>query len=127
MSSSNLSTGLGTFAMLPLPQDLVSSALRERRINPADVAVLWLLINALDWRTGRAWITSAELAAAHGHTQREAVMRSLTRLRREGLVARGTDKRERNRVFWCVNPEVAVTGGKQRRSLQWTQFTEAIS
>jgi hypothetical protein len=128
MTQTQLSDGLGAFAMVPLePDGPLLVALREGRLLGRDLAVLWLLINHLDWRTGRAWVSTAELAAAIGHTRPETVQQSLARLRREVLVARGADKREPCRVFWCVNPLlVAATGGKHRRAMQWQQFQRAL-
>ena len=122
-----LSDGLGAFAMVPLDErGPLLGALRDGRLLGRDVAVLWALIANLDWRTGRSWITSAELAAALGHTRTETVLQSLARLRREGLVARGADRRDPRRRFWCVSPAVACTGGKHRRQQQWRQFAAAL-
>ena len=122
-----LSDGLGaSFAMLPLDErGPLLEALKEGRLLGRDVAALWVLIAHLDWRTGRSWITSAELAAAIGHTHPASVRKSLARLRREGLVARGADKRTR-RQFWCISPAVACSGGKVRRQQQWQQFLRAL-
>jgi hypothetical protein len=123
-----LSEGLVAFAMLPIGgnQSPVVEALQHRRVLARDLAVLWLLITHLDWRTGRCWITSAELAAVLGHTRTEEVLLTLSRLRKEGLVARGSDKRDPRRRFWCINPAVAATGGKHRRALQRRQFLAAL-
>jgi hypothetical protein len=121
-----LSDGIGAFAMVPLPQGPLIEALRERRIKPADMALLWLLVSRLDWRTGRAWVRVADLATDLGHSRLSTAYQALARLRAEGLVARGADKRDPRRVFWCVNPEVACCGGKHRRKLQWYQFVGAL-
>jgi hypothetical protein len=129
MTQTQLSNGMGTaFAMVPIdPQGPLLVALREGRLLGRDLAVLWLLVAHLDWRTGRAWVSTAELAAALGHSRPETVQQSLARLRSEALVARGADKREPRRVFWCVNPLlVAATGGKHRRQRQWLQFCAAL-
>lgn len=66
-----LSDGLGAFAMVPLLDERgpLLEALKEGRLLGRDVAALWVLIASLDWRTGRSWITSAEL----GVRQRFAV------------------------------------------------------
>ena len=124
----SLSDGLGAFAMVPLePEGPLLVALREGRLLGRDFAVLWLLVARLDWRTGRAWVSTAELAAAMGNSCPGRVQESLARLRKETLVARGSDKRESKRVFWCVNPMlVAATGGKHRRAMQWQQFQRAL-
>ena len=127
MTQTQLSDGLSAFAMVPLePEGPLLGALREGRLLGRDLAVLWLLINHLDWRTGRSWITSAELAGALGHTRTETVLQSLARLRREGLLARGADKRDPRRRYWCISPAVACSGGKVRRQQQWQQFLRAL-
>ena len=122
-----LSDGLGAFAMVPIePEGPLLVALREGRLLGRDLAVLWLLVSRLDWRSGRAWVNATELAAALGHTRTETVLQSLARLRREGLVARGADKRDPRRRFWCISPVVACTGGKHRREQLWQQFLAAL-
>jgi hypothetical protein len=129
MTQTQLSDGMSAaFAMVPLePEGPLLVALREGRLLGRDLAVLWLVVARLDWRTGRAWVSATELAAAVGHSRPETVQQSLARLRREALVARGSDKREPSRVFWCVNPLlVAATGGKARRNRQWLQFRAAL-
>jgi hypothetical protein len=127
MTQSQLSDGLGAFAMVPLePEGPLLMALRDGRLLGRDIAVLWLLMARLDWRTGRAWVSTAELAAAMGNSCPGRVQESLARLRREALVARGSDKRQAKRVFWCVSPAVAATGGPRRRALQWAQFLAAL-
>jgi hypothetical protein len=129
MTQTQLSDGLGTaFAMVPLePEGPLLVALRDGHLLGRDLAVLWLLVAHLDWRSGRAWVSTAELAAAMGHSRPETVQQSLARLRREALVARGADKRDPRRLFWCVNPlVVAVTGGRHRRQRQIAQFTAAL-
>jgi hypothetical protein len=129
MAEEQLSEGMGgAFAMVPLePDGPLLVALRDGLLLPRDVALLWVLLARLDWRTGRAWVNSAELAAAMGHSRTETVVRSLARLRRAGMVAKGNDKRDPRRRFWCVNPwVVAATGGKHRRQLQCLQFSAAL-
>jgi hypothetical protein len=123
----SLSDGLGAFAMLPLePDGPLLVALREGRLLSRDFGVLWLVVARLDWRTGRAWVTTAELAAAMGNNCPGRVQESLARLRREALVARGSDRRDPRRRYWCISPVVAATGGKHRRALQWEQFQRAL-
>jgi len=125
--TAQLSDGMGSpFALLPLePDGPLLAALRDGLLHPRDLAVLWVLLARLDWRSGRAWVSSQDLAAAIGHDRTNTVNGSLARLRRLGMVAKGQDKRDR-RPFWCVNPvSVAATGGPQRRERQRWQFWEA--
>lgn len=123
-----LSDGIGNFAMVPLdPDGPVVAALRERQLQPRDMAALWLLLVHLDWRSGRCWASSRDLAAAMGHRDPAHVVHSLARLKRLGLVAKGHDKRDPRRLYWCVNPWlVAATGGRHRRWLQQLQFEQAM-
>lgn len=126
--TAQLSDGMGSaFAMLPLqPDGPLLVALRDGQLHPRDLAVLWCLLARLDWRSGRAWVSTTDLAAAMGHEKTNTVAASLARLRRLGLVAKGTDKRSR-RPFWCVNPLlVASTGGQHRRQRQQLQFVDAL-
>lgn len=116
------------FAMLPLlgPDSPALVALQADRLHPRDLALLWVLIQHLDWRTGRIWMNHAQLAAAMGHRATGTVVRCITRLKAEGLVARGRDKKDPRRWFWCLNPmTVASSGGKHRRDVQILQFEEA--
>jgi hypothetical protein len=128
MTQSQLSDGIGAaFAMVPLePQGPLLLALTHGRLQPRDLAALWLLLANLDWRSGRCWLNTADLAAAMGHRRAHSMQQSLGRLRKEGLVARGSDKRDPRRRFWCINPAVAATGGKHRRAMQWQQFERAL-
>lgn len=129
MTESQLSEGMATaFAMVPLdPDGPLLVALKEGQLHPRDLAVLWCLLARLDWRSGRAWVTTADLAAAMGHEKTNTVAAALARLKRLAMVAKGIDKRS-GRRFWCVNPWlVAATGGPHRRRLQDLQFRDAVA
>jgi hypothetical protein len=124
-----LSDGMGSaFAMVPLdPDGPLLVALRDGELHPRDLAVLWALVARLDWRSGRAWVSTAELAGAIGHEQANTVRGSLRRLKRLGMVASGVDQRDSSRRFLCVNPFlVAATGGPARRRQQHRQFVQAL-
>ena len=117
------------FAMLWIgPGGAVPMALAEGRLQPGDLAVLWLLLAHTDWRSGRSWAEAEELSAAMGDVTPEVVEGALARLRREGVIARGSDKRSPKRVFWCFDPlKVAATGGRYRRARQFEQFAAAVA
>ncbi len=124
-----LSDGMhGAFAMVRIgPDDLVLEALRDGRLLPRDLAVLWAVLQALDWRSGRCWQDAQQLGAALGQSPgNDEAKRSVERLRRAGLLARGRDKRDPSRVFLCVSPEVAGTGGSHRRTRQRRQFLDSL-
>lgn len=126
--TSQLSDGMGSpFAMVPLdPDGPLLTALRDGDLHPRDLAVLWALVARLDWRTGRAWASANDLAAAIGHETPAHAKGSLRRLKRLGLVASGVDRKDSSRVFLCVNPLVAVAGGPNRREWQRRQFEQAV-
>lgn len=128
MSRRQLSDGMGyAFAMVPLePNGLMITALREGRLQARDAATLQALLAHLDWRSGRCWLSIAGLADASGRSW-HSTQQSLGRLRREGLVARGTDKRNPSLRFWCIHPGVAVTGGALRRERCLQQFLDSLA
>lgn len=115
------------FVMVPLqPDGPVLTALREGRLHPRDLALLMVLIHNMDPLTGRVWMAGADLAAAMGHRTPCVVLGSIRRLKREGLVAKGLDRRNPRRWFWCVNPmAIACSGGSLRRWKQIDQFAMA--
>jgi hypothetical protein len=126
--TAQLSDGMGgAFAMLPLePDGPLLAALRDGELYSRDLAVLWALVARLDWHSGRAWVSRQDLAQAIGHDRTKTVNGSLARIRRLGMAARSSDKRNRQ-PFWCVNPPVvAATGGPHRRKMQLDQFTAAL-
>lgn len=123
-----LSEGMAVnFAMVPIePAGPLMTALREGRIQRGDIALVWALLSHVDWRSGRTWATTTELAATLG-SEPEVVEQALARLQREALVARGADVRQPIRKFWCVNPfAIGSTGGKHRRERQYQQFLRAL-
>lgn len=126
--SSSLSASMGaSFAMVPLLGSVHPAlvALKEARLHPRDLCLLWILLVHQDWRTGRIWLSPDDMAAAMGHRTPGVVAHSIRRLKAEGLVARGFDKRDPRRRFWCLNPLVCSSGGKHRQTMQALQFGEA--
>lgn len=121
-----LSEGMSAFAMVPIRGEAspLLEAIRDRRLQPRDGTTLLALLMHLDWRSGRCYASTAELAAAV-RFEIGQMQHSLKRLRVEGLVARGVDQKTR-RHFWCISPLVASTGGKHRRLQQLLQFEAAL-
>ena len=115
------------FAMALLkPNGPLLTGLRRGFLYPRDAATLWAVLHHLDHRSGRCWASVEELAAASG-CRPQVLELSLSRLQREGLVARGRDVRNRRRQFFCLNPfEVAGCGGSYRRQRQVAQFGRAL-
>lgn len=119
------------FCMVPLGADAPAlAALRLGFLQPRDLALLLALIHNLDPLTGRCWLSPFELAEQLGHHQIRGVNQSISRLRREGLIARGRDRhveRHPREHFWCVNPHVvACTGGAHRRAMQVVQIEASL-
>jgi len=121
-----LSDGLSTFAMVPIggEDSPLLEAIRERRLQPRDGTTFLALLMHLEWRSGRCYASTAELAAAV-RFEIGQMQHSLKRLRAEGLVARGADQKTGQR-FWCIAPAMASTGGKHRRLQQRLQFEAAL-
>lgn len=105
-------------------QDTLLSALREKRLQPRDMAVLMALILHCDWRSGRVRITQRALAAAMGQEESNCSA-SVGRLQKMRLVARVRDPHTGEPSF-LINPELASVGGAQRRGHLLKQFREAF-
>ena len=123
-----LSEGMGPdgFAMVAIAgaDAPVLAAIRERRLQPRDGTTVLALLMHLNWKSGRVYATPAELAAA-ARFDPDQMHHSLRRLRLQGFLAKGIDRKS-GRPFWCFCPALAVTGGRHRRQQQWAQFTEAL-
>ena len=122
MAEPTLSAGMpADFATVLLTGrgNLALEALRGGAIEPSDLAVLWALIQHLNWRNGRCRATTAQLVRAMAST-REQVEQGLGRLVAAGLVIEGADRRSGD--YLAVHPLICTTGGPYRRRQQWMQF-----
>ena len=100
------------------------TALRERRLQPRDGTTLLALVQHLEWRSGRVYATPAQLAAA-ARFEIGQMHHSLRRLRLQGFLAKGIDRKS-GRPFWCFSPALVATRGRRCRERQWAQFMEAM-
>jgi len=105
-------------------QDTLLSALREKRLQPRDMAVLMGLILHCDWRSGRVRITQKALAAAMGQEESNCSA-SVGRLQKMRLVARVRDPHT-GEPYFLINPDLAAVGGAQRRGHLAVQFRDAF-
>lgn len=96
---------------------------KQRKLELRDMAVLNALVAEMDTATGRIRVTATHLAAQLGITVPVCVS-SLTRLRREMMLARIEDKRSGS-AFYVVNPFLIAVGGARRRNYLWKLFKEA--
>lgn len=105
-------------------QQTVLTALRNRHLEPKDMAVLLALCFHCDWRSGRVRITQKALAAAMGiHASHCSA--AVTRLQKMRLVARVRDLHT-GEPYFLINPELAAVGGPQRRGHLAVQFRDAF-
>lgn len=113
------------FVMLHQNTDVESlfAAVARKDLQPMDPAVLWALMHHMD-RLGRVRITTNALAELLGFSV-SACSRSLTRLRRQALLAKVYDRKS-GEIYYLVNPFVASVGGPQRRGHLWAQFKAAL-
>jgi DNA-binding transcriptional ArsR family regulator len=96
----------------------MSEALARRDLQPADGAVLLALINRVNVRTGKAEVTSAELAEALSVNPSFA-RNSLARLKKVGLVA---FMREGTTAFYAINPALMRCGSSKAQAIQFARW-----
>lgn len=105
--------------------ELVGAATREKRLQPRDGTVLWMVVASVNWRSGRANVTAAAIANDLGLKMTQCAS-SIRRLQAEGLIARGIDPRSRH-SFFLLNPRLSWVGSTQRRGhlyKQWDELTK---
>lgn len=102
----------------------VIGALRDKLLQPRDLAVLLALMAELNWRNGRVEITQRALALHMGIKECDCGA-SVRRLQSLRFVARMKDLRSGN-TYFLINPRLLTVGGPQRRGHLLQQFDEAI-
>ena len=113
------------FVMIHQTSDLESvlAAVARRDLEPRDLAVFVGLIANMD-RVGKVRSTSTALAQQLG-VDPSLVGKSVTRLRRQMMVAKVYD-RKTGETYFLLNPYIASVGGPQRRGHLWAQFKAAL-
>jgi hypothetical protein len=100
------------------------SLVATRKLELRDMAVFMGLMAHMNWRSGRVPITAKALAERLG-IKLPVCVSSLTRLKKEMLVARVVDRNSGDN-YYLLNPYVASVGGPQRRGLLWAQFKASL-
>lgn len=99
-------------------------AVAAKRLQPRDLAVLMTVLANVNWRSGRANV-SVRALAHQLQMQESNCSASVTRLRKEQLLARGVDAAS-GHTFFLINPRLASVGSPQRRGHLFQQFDEAL-
>ena len=100
------------------------SLVATRKLELRDMAVFMGLMAHMNWRSGRVPITAKALAERLG-IKLPVCVSSLTRLKKEMLVARVVDRNSGDN-YYLLYPDVASVGGPQRRGLLWAQFKASL-
>lgn len=104
--------------------DSTIALIGERRLELRDAAVFLVLLNYVNWRSGRAHV-SAKYIAERLNIKLPVCVSAITRLRKENLISRVIDDRTGERYF-LINPFLASVGGPKRRGHLWVQFEESL-
>lgn len=104
--------------------DSAIALLGQRKLELRDAAVFLVLINYLNWRSGRAHVTT-KFIAERLNVKLPVAVSAITRLRKEGLVRRVTDDHT-GETYFLINPFLASVGGPSRRGRLWHQFDSAV-
>lgn len=104
--------------------DSTIALLGQRRLELRDAAVFLVLVNYVNWRSGKAKVTTSYIAERL-NVKLPVAVSAITRLRKEGLVRRVVDRRT-GEAYFLINPYLASVGGPQRRGHLWHQFDESL-
>jgi hypothetical protein len=104
--------------------DSTIALIGERRLELRDAAVFLVLMNYVNWRSGRASVTTKYIAERL-QIKLPVAVSAISRLKKENLVSRVIDPRTGERYF-LINPFLASVGGPQRRGHLWQQFEASL-
>lgn len=103
-----------TFVMLYHEElEAVFAKTARRDLKPMDMLYLMAVVSRLNWRTGKAEVTSEDVGQLVG-TDARVVRSSLCRLRKEGLLAY---MKEGTSYFYSVHPSLMRPGRSDCRDL----------
>lgn len=107
-------------------QEALLSLLKERKLLPRDLAVVWALLPHLNWRSGRVKITAAFLAGELAMRVPD-VTNSLKRLR-DNLVLSKVYEKATGETYYLFNPWYISAGGSKckRRGHAIRQFKDSL-
>jgi Tfp pilus assembly protein PilX len=97
---------------------------RNKELQPRDLAVLMALLGNVNWRSGRAQITPSGLALQLGILDSNC-RASISRLRKQLIISRVID-RITGEAYFLINPYLAAVGGPSRRGHLWQQFRDSL-
>lgn len=118
--------GSENFVMV-FPEELCEKAVlavKQKTLQPRDLAVLIALLGNVNWRSGRAQITPSGLAQQLGILDGNC-RASISRLRKQLLISRMVD-RYSGESYFLINPYLASVGGPSRRGHLWQQFKDSL-
>jgi len=104
--------------------DSTIALLGERKLELRDAAVFLVLLNYVNWRSGRAHV-STRFIAERLQVKLPVAVSAITRLRKENLVRRIVDRRT-GETYFLINPFLASVGGPSRRGHLWQQFEDTV-
>jgi hypothetical protein len=93
--------------------EILFSATARRDIKPMDTLYLMAVISRLNWRSGKAEVTSEEIGELLG-TDARVVRSSFSRLRKHNLLAY---MKEGTSYFYSVHPSLMRAGRSDCRDL----------
>lgn len=97
---------------------------RERKLQPRDVLVIYALLSHMNAMTGRIVVRLETIAEEVG-VPSSHVFRTFKRLQ-ENLVAVRCKGRTSKGVFFLLNPYYVSVGGKAKQAQLWSKFQEAL-
>jgi len=104
--------------------DAVERLIASKRITAGHLGILWLLVNRMDGRLGRIYISARELAADLKRDETQT-RREIAKLIQVQLLARYTDPRTYQKSL-MINPWLVSAGDSRLRGLRWAEFKEAL-
>ncbi len=105
-------------------QEALLSLLKERKLLPRDLAVVWALLPHLNWRSGRVKVTATFLANELAMRLPD-VTNSLKRLRTNLVISKVYDELT-GESYFLFNPWYISAGSSKRRGLVQQQFKESL-
>jgi Tfp pilus assembly protein PilX len=99
-------------------------AVKNKQLQPRDLAVLVAILGNVNWRSGQAQITPNGLAEQLG-VQPSNCRMSVSRLRKNMLISRIVNRRS-GESYYLVNPYLASVGGPKHRGHLWAQFQASL-
>ena len=104
--------------------DQLLAAVKNRRLQPRDVAVVLGMLAHCNWKSGRVTVNAVRLAEELGMVDKH-VISSISRLRKEMVVTKLLDERS-GLPYYLLNPMMFSVGTLQQKGYLWQLFTESL-